>query len=297
MKISRRDFLKFTAASALTLGLNEMHLFNFEIAMAKSQSKVPVIWLNGSGCSGCSISLMNAVNPTVDEVLLNNISLGYHPTLMAAAGDMAVRSAQQMAEAGGYVLVVEGGIPTGASGKYCYVWSANNQHVTMAAAVRALAAHATHIIAVGTCASYGGVSKAATLTATQGAGTFLGKKVINLPGCPTHPDWIIGTLVQLIGGTVPALDSNNRPRMYYPAKICKSCPNKEREEANRLGQRGRCLEEVGCKGEHTFADCGKRKWNNGQNWCIGVNSPCIGCTEPSFPSFPLRGGEDGGGED
>ena len=297
MKISRRDFLKFTMASAVTLGLSELHLFNFESALAKAPSKIPVIWLNGSGCSGCSISLMNAVNPTIDSVLLNNIDLGYHPTLMAAAGDMAVRSAQQTAEAGGYVLVVEGGIPTGAGGKYCYVWGANDKHVTMSAAVRALATYATHIIAVGTCASYGGVSKAYSLTATKGVSSFLGKKVINLPGCPTHPDWIIGTLVQLIGGTIPDLDSNGRPRMYYPSKICNNCPNKEHDEAKRLGQRGMCLEEVGCKGEDTFADCGLRKWNNGQGWCIGVNSPCIGCTEPSFPSFPLRGGENDEGED
>lgn len=297
MKISRRDFLKFTIASALSLGLNELHLLNFENALAKSPTKVPVIWLNGSGCSGCSISLMNAVNPTIDEVLINDIELGYHPTLMAASGEMAVRSAQQMAETGDYVLVIEGGIPTGADGKYCYVWEANGQRVTMAAAVNALAPYASHIISVGTCASYGGVSKACSLTSTLGAQAFLGKQVINLPGCPTHPDWVIGTLVQLIGGTVPDLDTNGRPKMYYPARICKNCPNKDRDEANRLGDRGKCLEEVGCKGEHTYSDCGLRKWNNSQGWCIGVNSPCIGCTEPDFPSFPLRGGEDEGEED
>lgn len=298
MPISRRDFMKIATASALSLILNETDLFNtMQSAAAQAPTgKLPVIWLNGSGCSGCSISLMNAANPTIDQVLLNNIELGYHPTLTAAAGDLAYQVARKIVLAGGFALVIEGGIPTGSAGKFCYVCSIGDWHVTMAEAVTILAPYAKQIIAVGSCAAYGGFSAANSLTGTKGAGDFLGKAVINLPGCPAHPDWIIGSLVQLIGGTVPALDSKGRPKAYYPEKMCKHCPNEDRDEARFLGQPG-CMEEIGCKGENTFGDCSIRKWNNGQSWCIAVNSPCIGCTEPSFPSFPLRGGGDGNEDD
>jgi hydrogenase small subunit len=294
MHISRRDFLKTVAASAMLMGLDQLHLFKLAQALARTGAgKTPVIWLTGSGCTGDSVSLLNAVNPTVDQVLINTINVGYQPTLMAAAGDLAVTSAKSMAQAGGYILVVEGGIPTGFGGDYCFVWSEAGNRVTMASAVTSLAAQAQYIVAVGTCAAYGGIPGAYAPTATKGVGAFLGRSVVNLPGCPAHPDWIIGTLAQVIGGTVPALDSYGRPNMYYSKTVHNQCPRREFDDASQLGQPNRCMEEIGCRGPHTYADCPTRMWNNGQSWCIGVNSPCIACTEPTFPSFPLRAG--GGG--
>ena len=293
MQISRRDFLKVATTSAFAMGLNQLHLTNLDRVLALAPSgKTPVIWLSGSGCTGCSVSLLNAVNPTIDQVLTDVIDLGYHPNLMAAAGDLAVSSARSMSQAGGYILVVEGGIPTSAAGQYCYVWSENGRRVTMASAVRSLAAGAQYIVAVGTCAAYGGIPGAYAPTATKGVGDFLGQSVVNLPGCPAHPDWIIGTLAQVIGGTVPELDGYGRPKTYYSATVHDQCPRRELEEAHQLGQRGLCMEEIGCRGPDTFADCPTRKWNNSQSWCIAVNSPCIACTEPSFPSFPLRSNQD-----
>jgi hydrogenase small subunit len=115
--------------------------------------------------------------------------------------------------------------------------------------------------------------------------------VINLPGCPAHPDWIIGSLVQVLTGPLPALDSYSRPTAFYKSQVIHDrCPRRETEEASRFGQVGRCLEELGCKGPHAHADCDTRKWNNGQNWCIGANGLCIGCTEPDYPAFPLHAG-------
>jgi hydrogenase small subunit len=289
MQISRRDFLKAATASAVAVGLNQLHLFRLEKALAQvATDKTPVIWLTGAGCTGCSVSLLNAVNPTVDAVLTNVIDVGYQPAIMAAAGDLAVTSARSMAQAGGYILVVEGGIPTGLGGEYCYVWSEAGSRVTMASAVASLAAQAKYIVAVGTCAAYGGIPGAYAPTATKGVGDFLGTQVVNLPGCPAHPDWIIGTLVQVIGGTVPALDSYGRPKVYYGNTVHERCPRRDFDDASQLGQPNRCMEEIGCRGPETYADCPTRKWNNGQSWCIEVNSPCIACTEPTFPTFPLR---------
>ncbi len=289
MDITRRDFLRYVSASATLLGLSALQLGQAEEALAGASSP-PVVWLSGSACTGCSVSLLNAVNPTIDQVLLNTISLKYHPNVMAAAGDMAVQAARATAQAGNYILVIEGAIPTANGGKWCYVWDEAGAPVTMAAAVRSLAATAKYIVSVGTCASFGGIPAANGAAAAKGVGTFLGKPVINLPGCPAHPSWIIGSLVQLIAGTPPALDSYRRPKAYYtPKPMHERCPRKEREEAHRFGQDGLCLKELGCKGPITHADCDTRKWNNGVNWCIGANGLCIGCTEPSFPAFPLHG--------
>lgn len=295
MEITRRDFLRLASASAATLGLSSLQLDRVERVFAGASSP-PVLWLHGATCTGCSVSLLNAANPTIDQVLLNTISLKYHPTLSAAAGDLAVQAVRSTQAAGNYVLVIEGAIPTANGGKACYVWDENGHSVTMSEAVSSLAANAAHIVAVGTCASFGGIPKAYCATGMKGVKEFLpNKTVINVPGCPVHPDWIIGTLVKVLSGTLPALDSNNRPTTYYTSKtIHDRCPRKETDEASQFGQDGRCLEELGCKGPRSHADCDTRKWNNGQNWCIGVNGLCIGCVEPTFPAFPLhKGGANG----
>ncbi len=297
MRVSRRDFLRFVGATAGALGLSQLQLDRLGEVLAESGAP-PVIWLSGSACTGCSVSLLNAVNPTIDQVLLNTISLRYHSTLMAAAGDLAAQARSTVAP-GTYILVVEGAIPTGAGERYCYVWDEGGRPVTMAEAVRSLAANARHIVAVGTCAAYGGIPAAYAGAGAKGVGAFLGRPVVNLPGCPAHPAWIVGTLVKVLTGTVLALDSYRRPVAYYTRQpIHERCPRREREEAGHFGQNGLCLKELGCKGPLSHADCDTRRWNNGQSYCIGVNGLCVGCTEPTFPAFPLHGeGQGGEGDD
>ena len=298
MQISRRDFLRYAGASAAAIGLSQLDLTKLNVRLAEAAGAPPVLWLDAQACSGCSVSLLNAVNPTIDQVLLESISLRYHPTLMAAAGSLAVSTARTVAAAGGHILIVEGAIPTGSASRYCYVWEENGRPITAGEAVRSLAANASYVIAVGTCAAYGGVPRTYTPAGVQGLGTFLNRPVINIPGCPPHPDWIIGSLVMLLNGQTPALDSYRRPTAFYTRQVIhERCPRHERDEAERFGQDGLCMEELGCKGKSTHADCDRRLWNNGHNWCIGVNGLCLGCTEPSFPAFPLHGeGEDGGGD-
>ena len=293
MQLSRRDLLRYVGASAMGLGLSRLHLDRFERVLADSSSP-PVIWLSGAACTGCSVSLLNAANPTIDQVLLNTISLNFHPNLMSAAGDLAVAAAESASAAGGYVLVVEGAVPTGDGGRYCYVWDKDGSSVTMAQAVTNLAANAAHVVAVGTCAAYGGIPGAYAAAGAMGVGQFLGRPVVNIPGCPAHPDWIVGSLVRLLTGDPPALDEHGRPLVYFPRKpIHERCPREDDvPEAKRFGQDGFCLEELGCKGKRTHADCDIRRWNDGQSWCIGVNGLCIGCTEPNFPDFPLHSGAE-----
>ena len=80
----------------------------------------PVLWIQGGGCTGCSVSLLNTVHPSIAEVLLKIISLKYHPTVMAATRGAGHGLPEQCGEKykGKYFLVVEGAVQTAANGKY-----------------------------------------------------------------------------------------------------------------------------------------------------------------------------------
>jgi hydrogenase small subunit len=353
MQLSRREFLK--AAAAITVTAAEFSRIQEALA---GNGDAPVIWLQGQGCTGCSVSFLNSVYyATVDSLLLNTISLEYHSSVMAAAGDFAISAASitrpspaeisamandwlatgsnltsdlngdkkvnwldyALLARRGYILVVEGAIPTASGGLFCTVGG----EMTMLTALQKFSQYASAIIAVGTCASFGGVSAAApNNTAAKGvkdALAYLGisKPVINISGCPVHPDWLVGTLSYfLLNGKAPALDSSGRPTDYFGALVHDNCPNLGSYNSiyaprmshaggqscltchtnadthvpnpRTLGSSG-CLYALNCKGKQAYCDCPTRKWNSpgagqiGVNWCIGANAPCNGCTQPNFP--------------
>ena len=293
MNISRRDLLKASAAVVAAPGLTASAIAKLEQILA-GEAAAPVVWLQGESCSGCSVSLLNSIYyTTIDDLLLNVIDLEFHPTVMAAAGDLAMGAAEEAQSAGGYVLVVEGAVPTGDNGRYCHVWPG----MTMEQAVIDFAEGADFILAVGTCAAYGGMAGGSpNPTRAQGLGEILGddSRLINIPGCPAHPDWIVGTIAYLLtNGQAPPLDSDGRPLEYFGERIHHNCPNRHKHlysgpEAATLSEDG-CLKKIGCRGQWTYADCFMRKWNSGEaasfgvNWCIGARTPCQGCVEPSFP--------------
>jgi len=315
MNVNRRDFLKASAAVAGALALKGSGLLQLQKAMAGGVNAPPVIWLQGQGCSGCSVSLLNSIEyMTADELLLNTIDLKFHSTVMAAAGDLASGAAEDARDAidedgdrVGYVLVIEGAIPAGEDGDYCELWPG----MTMVGAIESFAPGAIAVLAVGTCASYGGMS-AGGPNPTDAMGVndaldYLGLEatVINIPGCPSHPDWIVGTVARLLAvlagtGDWPELDGYGRPTEFFGEYIHTNCPNKGTGiKAKVLSDEG-CLAGLGCKGQQTHGDCPIRKWNSGAqdepgvNWCIGARNPCQGCTDPDFPDkmgafYNLRG--------
>lgn len=293
MKITRRQFLKGILASAAALGLSNSHLFRIYEAFADATTSPPIIWLQASGCTGCSVSFLNWIDSTTgheaDEVLLENISLKYHPTIEAAAGQLAIDTAKNARKtySGSYVLVVEGAVPTGLNGNYCHIWNDAGTPYTAKQAVLDFAATANNIISLGTCAAYGGIPAGApNPTVASGVNTLLpwvdAKKVVNIPGCPAHPDLLVGTIVDILTGNLGKLDSIGRPVKYYANSIHQLCPRVCSKKANDIGEAG-CLIKVGCRGRSSKGDCPTRMWNNGINWCVGVNAPCNGCTEPDFP--------------
>jgi hydrogenase small subunit len=264
--------------------------------------ELPVIYLQTAACSGCAVSLLNTASPTIKNVLIDQIAPGvhinlrFHPVIMAAAGELAIEVMEDTAKQkkGEYVLVVDGAVPM-AEAVYGAVGERNGQPVTMLQRVTELAQDSLAVIALGTCASFGGIpaarpnptSAAPVKKALESRG--ISKPLINIPGCPPHPDWFVGTVASIILGGLPKaedLDDFLRPKAYFGKLIHENCPRRayfdEGKFAKKFGDEG-CLYELGCKGPITYADCPLRRWNSGTNWVIGAGAPCNGCTQPEFP--------------
>ena len=289
MKLTRRQFLKIFGSTAVGEGITGFYNQTIIDALAVDDGKPPVIWLQGAGCNGCSVSLLNTVHPKIAEVLLHVLSMRYHPTLMAATGKTAFDVIYSVAEEfkGKYMLVLEGGIPTAEKGAYCTIGEHSGHHVSLTQMIDKLIPHAAGLVAVGACAAFGGIPAGKPNPAkVKGLAEYTDKKVVNVSGCPAHPDWVIGTLVYLLDFGAPELDKHGRPTLFYGKNLHENCPNysffANGKYAEKLGDEG-CLVGVGCKGPLAFADCPLRHWNSGVNWCIGSGTGCIACCEPGFP--------------
>jgi len=263
----------------------------------------PAVWIAGASCSGCSVSLLNSVSPAVKNMLIDpvipgkHVNLRFHATIMAGQGEPALKVARDTAARwpDEYLLLVEGSVQTAENGLFCIIGELEGEQLTMEDAVVALARSALAVISVGTCASFGGIpsgapnpSGATSVTEVLRKG-WISKPIINVPGCPPHPDWLVGTIAALLLRGLPSpeeLDAALRPRAFYGKLIHDNCPRRAYFDtgqfARHTGEPG-CLYELGCKGPVTYADCPIRLWNNGVNWCVGAGSPCIGCVEPGFP--------------
>jgi len=153
---------------------------------------------------------------------------------------------------------------------------------------------AAAIIAIGSCASWGGIPSAdpAPTGAVGVADLLPSKAIINLPGCPPNPYTLLGVVLQFAAdGSLPELDQERRPKFAYDRDIHEQCPRRPHFDAGRFvkqfgdqGHReGWCLYEIGCKGPDTHAGCSTRHFNELPDvWPIGIGAPCIGCTEKSI---------------
>lgn len=261
----------------------------------------PAIWLQLSCCSGCSVSILNAESPSIKNVLIDHVvpgrhvNLRFHPTIMAGSGEAALEVTEGAEATGGFLLVVEGSVPTRDGGVYGGVGTLGGEEVTMLEKTCSLARRADAVIALGTCAAFGGIFAASPNPGgCKSVSEVLTEKgidtpVINVPGCAPHPDWFVGTVARVLIGGLPGadeLDDLNRPKAFYGTLIHENCPRRADFDAGkfaeRLGEDG-CLYKLGCRGPVTYSDCPLRGWHGGTNWPIGNNHPCIGCVEPEFP--------------
>ncbi len=294
MRMDRRTFLKDAAVLAAGMGLAPGWIPRVARALERAARERPaVLWLQGQSCSGCSVSLLNTERPGPAELLTRYVSLWFHSTLSAATGPVARGVVEKAVAAGGYVLVVEGAVP-GRMPRACTVHGRPFEQVLAEAARPARA-----VLAVGTCASFGGIPAAgANPTGAVAVAEALGRagvsrRPIRIPGCPCHPYWLVGTVLHVASGASLDLDEHGRPRAFFGRLLHDQCPrfaDYERERfAEKPGDAG-CLFHLGCQGVLTEADCSWRGWNGGVNWCVRAGAPCVGCARPGFardPEYPF----------
>lgn len=285
--VTRRDFLRTCTTATALMGLPSGAAARVAEAL-ESPARPPVLWLHFQECTGCSESILRSSHPTVADLILDLVSLDYHETLMAGAGHQAEQALRASLEAnrGKYLLVVEGAIPAKDGGIYCKVAGK-----TALESLKEAADGAAAVLAIGTCASYGGI-QAADPNPTGAVGVrdlVKDKPLINIPGCPPNPYNFLSTvLYYLTFRKVPPLDDLGRPAFAYGRKIHEHCERRPHFDAGRFAERygdathkeGYCLYKLGCKGPATSANCSVVRFNDAGVWPVSVGHPCIGCTEP-----------------
>jgi len=286
--VSRRGFLKFCSATASLMALPPSAVGQVAEALATAR-RPSVIWLSFQECTGCTESLTRSHAPTVESLIFDAISLDYHHTLQAAAGYGAeeARMAAMEENAGKYLLVVDGSIPLGNPG-FSTIAGISNLDMLKETAENAFA-----IVAVGTCAAFGGLPHADPnpTGAVSVSDIITDKPIINVSGCPPIPVVITGVLAHFLTfGTIPELDALGRPAAFFGQNIHDRCYRRPFYERGQFAEtfddegarKGWCLYKLGCKGPTTYNACATLKWNAGTSFPIQSGHGCIGCSEPNF---------------
>ncbi len=290
--MSRRDFMKYCSAMAVYMGLP--FSMGGQIAEAVAGTRRPsVIWISGQECTGCVESLLRATHPTLETLILDMISLDYSETLAAASGHQveAAKAAAMKENKGKYILVVDGAVPVKDGGIYCKIAGR-----TMIDIAKNDSKDAAAVIAMGSCASWGGVASAEpNPTGATGIGEIfkqngIKKPLINIPGCPPSPyNFLSVVLYYLTLGKLPKLDKLGRPLFAYGRLIHENCERRPHFDAGRFAQQfgdeghreGYCLYQLGCKGPVTYNNCSQQLFGDAgpRTWPVGTGHPCFGCSE------------------
>ena len=260
--------------------------------MAASEEKAWVLWLEGGGCDGCTMSVLGATSPRLEELLAGGLTRTQielvHPALALDAGQgfVDILERARLGQLGPYVLVLEGAIfdeSLAGEGSFSSLGGRDGVPVPIAQWVSDLAPRAAAVMAIGTCATWGGVPAAhGNVTGAKGAGDFLpadfrsqaGLPVVNVPGCAPSGDAFVEALSYVIlhlDGLVPLdLDELGRPRWLY----AQSTPV---GRADGGGQ------------SDVLAECPvpARGWINHLGGCCSVGGTCNGCTRADFPDFTV----------
>ena len=282
-----------------------------------------VFWLSGMSCDGCSVSMMGANAPRMEELVLGLVPriphvVLHHPMLAEECGAAFMqdfRAAADGALNAPYIVVVEGSIPDDqalSTGSFAAMgagtdWPqskgnsiAPGQPVKATDWMWALAPGAEACIAIGTCATWGGIPAAAgNITGSMGLTDYLGESyrsrrglpVVNVPGCAPQGDNFTETLKELLlylagHRDSPELDELGRPLWLFGETVHRHCPKagyyEEGVFAHEPGD-NQCLVEIGCWGPVVQCNIVERGAVSHIGGCMVAGGACIGCTMPGFP--------------
>lgn len=274
--------------------------------MSLDTNKLNLLWLQSGGCGGCTLSLLGAEAPDVLTSLeLAGINVLWHPSISLETGRQVsdIFEAIVNKEVRLDILCLEGSVIKGPNGTGKFHLMSDGSNRPMMRLISEMAELAAHVVAVGTCAAYGGITAGGDNQVEACGLSFDGKTdggllgrdfvakgglpVVNIPGCPVHPDWVTETFSHIASGEMSEadLDHLGRPVAISGSLVHHGCSRNEYYEfkasAEKLSDLGCMMENLGCKGTQAAGDCNKRAWN-GSGSCITGGYPCIACTEPGF---------------
>ncbi len=252
--------------------------------MPSNPPKLKVIWLQGITCNGNTHSFLN--DPTLGT-LLESVEFLYHPLLPATKTLQELVKKLPKSD----ILIFEG----------AYQGSFERSGIAMQTLLPALAQKTKHIVAMGSCASFGGIFKeydpehisGIVFDKENATGPLktMRQKVICLSGCPAHPEWLAFVIEMIKNNKAIAVDEYRRPKELYAYTVHNGCLRNEyfewKVDSEHFGTKEGCLFYAqGCQGPFTHGSCNKILWN-GVNSKTRAGMPCVGCTEPTFPKKEL----------
>ena len=295
--MNRRTFLRFSLGGVSVVCFLPLH----GCGGSSRDDRIPLLWVETGVCTGCASSLLDSFAPPA-EIIVPEIRLEFQETLMGDFGSRAIDEllAAASAHTGKFVLVVDGAIPRGEASRMTTLGTGGDgREYSAEELVAGLAAQSAHVVALGTCASFGGIPGSAPGTGIYvSIAEVIGAAPIRIPGCPPNPSWIASALMAFLRGDLIEVDSLGRPTSFFGKTVHDECPRLERFTASDFalapGDPARCLFKLGCKGMMARGDCPSRLWQ-GRSYCVKANHSCIGCTAPGFlDARPLVDGKEVG---
>lgn len=271
-----------------------------------------LLWLQGGACSGNTMSFLNAEEPSACDLVTDfGINILWHPSLGMELGNDLQQILRDCVSGKVKldIFVFEGTVINAPDGTGSWNRFAGR---AMKEWVKELSDAAEFVVAIGDCATWGGIPATAP-NPTDSVGlqflkknvggalgkTFTSKSglpVINIPGCPAHPDWVTQILVAIATGRAGdlTLDEYQRPKTFFQSFTQTGCTRNMhfayKVSTTQFGQRNGCLfYDLGCRGPMTHSPCNRILWNR-QSSKTRVGMPCLGCTEPEFPFHDLMPG-------
>jgi len=288
-----------------------------------------ILWMNGGlGCDGDSVALTAATQPSIEEIVLGALpglpKVAVHWPLIdfecgpeqGADNFIEWWHKADRGELDPFVLVVEGSIPNEAiksEGYWCGFGNnpATGQPMTTNEWLDRLAPKATVILAVGTCATYGGIhAMAGNPTGAMGVPDYLGwdwkskagLPIVCVPGCPIQPDNLSETILYLlyqVAGQAPMipLDEALRPKWLFeghrapglrPGRLLRGRRLRQRVRLGQVPGQARLLGSGG-QVQRAQARLDQRRGRLPPTWAASASpAPCPGSRTSSCRSWTSR---------
>ncbi len=289
--LTRRSFLKKCRdISILMCGSTLLTRSLAEGFLQLSSDPPAIAFIHAQNCMGCTTSMLYGNDYDFLDFLSQIGRLEVHPALAFSQGSNYLGNLDRLAQQGDYLLVVEGSIPSQPR-EACYLGGSPLYDV-----LAGYAARARMVISSGSCASSGGIpASGGNQTGALSVAAYLSEQnirvpVLRIPGCPAHPDHIMGSIAYIAAtGKAPPLKQDTRqPAEYFGEMLHNRCSRYQHFSQDLFVEdfakdKDNCLLKKGCRGPVTDSDCPVRRWNQRTSVCVESNTPCIGCMSPHWP--------------